>query len=188
MNLGYADTHTLILGLLAGILFGFFLRKGSLTRFETIVGQFILKDFTVVKVMLTAITIGSIGVYVMHQIGIIEKLPVKEAVLYADVLGGAILGIGMVILGYCPGTCVGAAGQGSSDAVVGILGMIVGAGLFAESYDWFHRYIIEPYNLGKVTFPTLTNSSPWWWIAGLTVITIILFVFLEKWERSKTVK
>lgn len=44
----------LVLGLVTGIVFGVLLQKGRVAKHEVIVGQLVLRDFTVAKVMLTA--------------------------------------------------------------------------------------------------------------------------------------
>ncbi|NIN68518.1 MAG: YeeE/YedE family protein, partial [Anaerolineae bacterium] len=138
----FADPTTLLLGALTGLIFGFLLRKGGLTRFNVIVGQFLLEDFTVLKVMLTAIVIGSTGIYGMFQLGLIDGLHVKAAHLVANALGGLIFGAGMAILGYCPGTGVAALGNGSRDAIAGVAGMLFGAALYAEVYPWAKKHIV----------------------------------------------
>jgi len=49
------------------------------------------------------------------------------------VIGGLLFGIGFGILGYCPGTLVGAIGQGSLDALFGgMIGLLIGA-VFSQS-------------------------------------------------------
>ena len=48
------------IGFAAGILFGFLLQKGGVTNYNVIIGQLLLTDFTVVKVMLSAIQMGTI--------------------------------------------------------------------------------------------------------------------------------
>lgn len=48
----------LSIGLLTGILFGFLLQKGGVTRYDVIIGQLLLTDFTVVKIMLSAVVTG----------------------------------------------------------------------------------------------------------------------------------
>lgn len=180
----FSSGSVLLMGLLAGIVFGFLLRKGMVTRFDTIAGQFLLKDFTVIKIMLTAILFGSIGVYSMHEIGFLEKLPIKNAFILANIFGGAIFGLGMAILGLCPGTCVGAVAEGSLDGLFGLIGMLLGAAIFAEVYDWIYQIFFVPVNLGKVSLSSLTGWSPWIFITGLTFITIIVFVIIEKYEKS----
>ena len=42
-------------GLAAGVLFGFLLQKGGLTGYDVLIGQLLLSDFTVAKVMITAV-------------------------------------------------------------------------------------------------------------------------------------
>src|ERR1700694_5349748 len=48
----------LVLGLVTGICFGFLLQKGRVAKYQTILGQLLLKDWTVFKIMITAIVTG----------------------------------------------------------------------------------------------------------------------------------
>ena len=179
----FADPSVLFLGALTGLVFGFLLQKGGVTRFDTIVGQFLLRDFTVAKVMLTAMVVGGVGVYGMLQFGLIEGLHVKAAHLAANALGGLIFGTGMAVLGYCPGTGVAALGDGSRDALPGILGMLFGAAVYAETHAWMSAHLLPVGDLGKETFVTASGLSPWWFLAGLALAGAVLFVLLERWER-----
>lgn len=172
----------LALGFLTGFLFGFVLQKGRLTNYAVIVGQFLLRDFTVLKTMLTAIIVGGFGVYAMHELGWVS-LHVKPAVVIAIAAGGLIFGAGMALLGYCPGTAVGAVGEGSRHALFGVLGMLVGAALYAELYAFIHP-LVSSIDLGAVTFPQLTGTSPWLWLFGLAAFAVALFWAIESLERS----
>ena len=171
---------TLLLGGLTGLIFGFLLQKGRVTRYETIVGQFLLKDFTVLKVMLTAMAVGAIGIYGMLQLGMIEHLHVKGAQVVNNLAGGAIFGVGMAILGYCPGTGVAALGDGAKDALPGVIGMLVGAALFAEVYDWTNRVLAPIGDLGKVTFADVTGLSPWIFVAVLVAGALTMRLIFRK--------
>lgn len=168
----------IVLGLLAGFAFGWLLQKGRVSDRRVIVGQFLLRDFTVLKVMLTAVIVGGIGVYAMNGAGIVD-LHVKPAQLGAIALGGAIFGIGMVVLGYCPGTVVAAAGEGKPDAWWGILGGVIGAAVFAEIATYLAP-LLGWANLGTVTLPDVTGVSPWLYLAGLAAIAIPFFRWLER--------
>lgn len=53
----------LLSGLLFGMIFGFLLQKAGVAKYHILLGVLLLEDFTVVKVMLTAILVGSIGVF-----------------------------------------------------------------------------------------------------------------------------
>lgn len=182
----FADPTTLALGAITGLVFGFLLQKGGVTRYNVIVNQFRFKDFTVLKIMLTAIVVGAIGIYAMLQLGMIKGLSVKPADLAMNAGGGLIFGVGMVLLGYCPGTALAAIGQGSRDAIVGIIGALAGAAVYAEVYPWLARTIEPMAGFGKVTLPEVAHTSPWVFIVGLAVIAVGLFAALEKLEhRSK---
>ena len=93
----------LALGLLFGFCFGFLLQKGRVCDYEVIMGQLLLQDFTVLKVMLTAIVTGMVGVYAMRGKGWI-KLHKQAGSLGTNIPGPLIFGIGFGLLGYCPGT------------------------------------------------------------------------------------
>jgi uncharacterized protein len=64
-NKSKKDKSPLIWGLVFGILFGFLLQKGGATRYDVIVGQLLLTDFTVLKIMLSAVLTGMIGIYLI---------------------------------------------------------------------------------------------------------------------------
>lgn len=179
----FAAPGTLLLGALTGLVFGFLLQRGGLTRFNTIVGQFLLRDFTVLKTMLTAVVVGSIGVYGMLQLGLIEGLHVKSTALAANIVGGAIFGVGMVILGYCPGTGIAAIGDGARDAPFGALGMIVGAVIYAETYPALKDGLLTIGTYGKVTLPSLTGLSEWLFVGVIALIAVVLFITIERLER-----
>jgi uncharacterized membrane protein YedE/YeeE len=181
----FAAPGQLLAGAITGFLFGFLLQKGGVTRFEVIVNQFLLKDFTVLKVMGTAIVVGAVGVYGMLQLGMIEGLHIKSAHLLGNMLGGVIFGVGMAVLGYCPGTGVAAIGDGSRHAIPGVLGMLCGAALYAEADPWVSRHILNIASLGEETLVTATGLSPWWLIAALAVIAVLGLWLLEQWEHRR---
>lgn len=58
-------TAQLILGLLFGIVFGFLLQKGGVTEYNILIGQLLLTDYTVIKIILTAIAVGMLGVHIL---------------------------------------------------------------------------------------------------------------------------
>jgi uncharacterized membrane protein YedE/YeeE len=173
----------LALGLLTGVIFGFLLHKGQVTRFRTIVEQFLLKDFTVLKVMLTAVVVGGVGIYAMQGWDL-AALHVKPLVLGGVLGGGLIFGVGMALLGYCPGTGVAAIAQGSRHAIFGVLGMLAGAAIYAEVHPLMKASLLKIGDFGKVTLADITGLSPWVWLVALTLGAAILFVALERWQRG----
>jgi uncharacterized membrane protein YedE/YeeE len=168
----------LVYGLATGLVFGFLLQRGGVTRFRVIVGQFLWKDHTVLKTMLTAVVVGSVGIWAMHLYGDVS-LHVKGVTILANVAGGLIFGFGMALLGYCPGTGVAALGDGVlRQAAFGVLGMLVGAATYAEVYPLIKANLLSVGDLGKVTFPEVTGLSPWLFVAALAVGAAVLFAAL----------
>ena len=122
----------LMLGLLTGFLFGVLLQKGRVAKFEVIIGQFILRDWTVVKIMGTAVIVGAIGVYALVDMGH-ASLHIKPLLLAGILAGAVCFGVGMALFGYCPGTSVAACGEGRRDAMMGVVGMLVGAAAYVAA-------------------------------------------------------
>jgi uncharacterized protein len=114
-----------------GMAFGFLLQKGGVGKFNILIGQLLLQDFTVTRIMLTAIIVGMIGVFTLHHFAKVN-LHVKPTRIGPNIIGGLLFGAGFALLGYCPGTAAAALGQGSWDALFGMAGLVVGSWIFAE--------------------------------------------------------
>ena len=75
----------------------------------------------------------------------------------------------------------GAVGQGSLDALFGgILGMLIGAGLFAELYPALEKKVLKNGHFGELTFPQLLKVNPWWVILPVALGIVGLLYWLEK--------
>lgn len=170
----------LILGLLMGIIFGFFLQKGGATNYDVIVGQLLLTDHTVLKIMLSAVATGMVGVYYMKNKGWVKLHPKKGSV-GKNVIGGLIFGVGFAILGYCPGTIAGAVGNGYLDAVVGgVAGIMIGAGIFAAHYPHLNKTILQKGDYGDVSLPELLRVNDWVAVIPAAGLIILLLYWMEK--------
>lgn len=174
------DKRPLLAGLAFGIIFGFLLHKGGATKYDVIVGQLLLTDFTVVKIMLSAVATGMIGVYFMKSKGWIE-LSTKEGSVGMNVIGALIFGIGFAILGYCPGTIAGAIGNGYLDAIVGGLpGIILGTWIFAVIYPKVKDGIMKKGSFGDITFPQLLKVNDWVVVLPAFVLIVLTLYWMEK--------
>ncbi|MCU0632474.1 MAG: YeeE/YedE family protein [Methanolinea sp.] len=167
----------IVLGLLTGIAFGFLLQKGGVTEYAVIIGQLLLTDFTVVKVMLSAILVGMIGVYAMKAAGLV-RLHVKAGSVGATVIGGLIFGAGFAILGYCPGTAAGAVGSGALDAAIGMIGIALGAGIFARIYPRLDRSVLNRGMFSAETIPEMVNVRPGMVVVVVAFLIIVILLLL----------
>ncbi len=166
------------LGLITGVLFGFLLQKGRVLRFDKQIGALLLQDMTIFKFMLSAILVGMIGILLLSNIGMVS-LSHKPMNIGAVVLGGALFGAGWAIMGFCPGTSLGALGEGRWHAIFAILGMVAGAALYAELYPFFKSTILTWNDFGKIGLPQALGVSQWLVVPIFWLVTIVLFCFFE---------
>jgi uncharacterized protein len=174
------DKRHLFFGLGFGILFGFLLHKGGATKYDVIVGQLLLTDFTVLKIMLSAVVIGMIGIYFMKSLGWI-KLSLKSGSAGKNVIGALIFGVGFAVLGYCPGTIAGAIGNGYLDAIVGgLAGILLGTWIFAVMYPKLKNGILKKGDFGDITIPRLLKVNDWVVVVPAVAMIVLLLFLIEK--------
>lgn len=162
-----------ISGLLFGIAFGFLLQKAGVSDYNVLIGALRLTDLTVIRVIVSAILVGSIAIYVLEELGMVRP-HVKPTHYASNIIGGLIFGVGFGLWGYCPGTGAAALGHGSWDAVWGIFGMVIGSYIYALTAPNMKK-LASIGDRGKLTVPKLIHMNPGVFI----IITSIIFaVFL----------
>lgn len=175
-----------LLALVLGIMFGFALNKGGLTRYANIAGVYRFTNLTVIKFMMSAIVTAMIGLYVLKELGVITFPAVPATYILGNILGGLIFGVGMALAGYCPGTIAAGAGEGKLDYFLpGVSGLVVGAFIFGATYQWVFPVIVKVANFGNVTLPGILGVNALLLVAIFAVLTLVLFYFLEHgWKRQ----
>ncbi|MDQ2659630.1 MAG: YeeE/YedE family protein [Verrucomicrobiota bacterium] len=161
-----AGPANLIAGLIFGVAFGFLLQKGGVGKYNVLIGQLLLQDWTVAKVMMTAIIVGMIGIFFLHRFAKVN-LHIKPTKLGPNIIGGLIFGAGFALIGYCPGTAAAALGQGSWDALFGMVGLAVGSYIYAEFSGGLRGTLEKWGDFGKVLVPDLLRMN-----RGLSVVII----------------
>jgi uncharacterized membrane protein YedE/YeeE len=169
----------LLYGLVTGILFGFLLQRARVIRYDRQLGALLLQDMTIIKFMFSSIIVAMAGVYLLHDLGMI-KLSLKATILGGVIVGGLLFGIGWGLLGYCPGTSMGAVGEGRWDALWGIGGMLLGAALFAQSYPFLKTTVLTWGDFGKITIPQVLGVNHWFIILLMIGAVILVFRWFEK--------
>jgi hypothetical protein len=147
------------LGFFFGVIFGFLLQKGGVAKYEVLIGMLLLEDFTVTKVMMSAVVVGMIGIYTLHTAGLV-KLHIKPTRYGANTLGGILFGIGFGLAAYCPGTGAAALGQGNFDAIAVLIGLMAGSYVFAEASGRLDRTVNRWGDRGVLTLDRVLNLKP----------------------------
>lgn len=168
----------LVLGLAIGMAFGAILQMGGASSYRKIMGALLLKDMSIIKLILTGIAVATVGVYTLDLMDL-ANLSIKTTYIAGIAVAGLIFGVGFAVSGYCPGTCVAAAGEGKVDALFTILGGLVGAGLYAMTYPMF-KGLIGHSNYGEITFADVFNVPPLYLAIPFSAILLLLSFRLLK--------
>lgn len=173
----YIDSEfNLIIALIIGIGFGFVLEQAGFSSTKKLVGLFYGYDFTVLKVFFTAGITAMIGVLLFEHIGILDLslIYINPTFLYSALVGGAIMGLGFIIGGFCPGTSMCAAAIGKIDAMAFIVGSFLGVFAFAQGFPLFEElYLAEA--RGPVLIFEQLGISKMAWAFTITAIAFIAF-------------
>lgn len=178
MELVGSPFSILFLGLITGIAFGFVIFKYGASRYENILNMLRLKDFGLLKFMMTAVMVASVGIFLMD--GVIYIAPAQILRLAA---GGLIFGVGFALLGACPGTVLVSFGEGKKDSWYGILGGLLGTAVYAHIYPAMDKMFIAPVNLGNMTVHSLLGVS---YVVGVIVLVAVFggsIVLINKLTR-----
>ena len=186
---------TIIFAILVGFIFGFVLQKIGAANPHNLINMLRLKDFSLMKSILFGIGASSFSLFVLLSLGLIEASHISVKGAYIGVIvGGAILGLGWSISGFCPGTGVVAAGTGRKDAMFFILGGLSGALLFTLAYSYLKETFLFDDIAGKSSliatgnekFEVLFPSAPSVVVAGVIAAVFILVAWKLPSNQTRT--
>jgi len=130
--------------ILLGAALGFVLQRGRFclnTAFRDII---FLKDVTMFRAYILAIVVAIVGTNLMDDMGLLitvnqetgdilkTTLLRQRFVPLANILGGFVFGLGIVLAGGCASGIVYRLGEGQIGAMVGILGFFLGVAMTAD--------------------------------------------------------
>ena len=178
----------ILLAIILGTAFGFALDRAKASNPQKIINMLRLRDFHLMKVILFAIGFSSLILFVLLSFNLIDPSHFSVKKSYPGVIiGGAILGIGFAIGGYCPGTSIVAAGRGRKDAIIFILGGLLGAFFYMLIFGMLKdTALFNPIAGGTVSiaettnpkFTSLFNNLPSLVIAGPVALVFMTVAFL----------
>ena len=126
---------TIVLAIIIGIFFGFALQRVGATNPQNIINMLRLKDLHLMKAIFFAIGISSTVLFLLMAASVIDSghLSVKSSYI-GVIAGGALLGLGFAVAGYCPGTGLAALADGRKDALFFVGGGLLGALIYTLVY------------------------------------------------------
>ncbi|CAF1472021.1 unnamed protein product [Adineta ricciae] len=128
------NIRSVLYAVIFGLLFGFFINKGTVFVAPTIRKQMLFQRFAMLKMFLAAAGVSMLSVallvlccgalYAKILASYIEHNSRRDILHY--MLGGTLIGIGMVICGSCPGTVFVQIGSGIINSLFTALGGLLG--------------------------------------------------------------
>lgn len=173
----------LFFALMLGIGFGYVLEQAGFSSSRKLAGVFYGYDFVVLRVFFTAGVTAMTGLLFMSYLGWLDMslLYINPTYLYAAIVGGIIMGFGFILGGFCPGTSIVGAVIGKIDAMVFIVGMLLGIFIFGHFYGQ-----LEPLYTGHfLGHPFIYDSlgiSRAWFAFILVMVALIAFVVTQMIE------
>ena len=131
------SAKTFLAAMVIGLLFGFALERAGFGSSRKLAGIFYFRDMTVLKVMFTALITAMLGLSLVVALGWVDlesQVYLLPTLYGAQILGGLIFGVGFVLSGWCPGTGAVGVASGKLDALVFLVGVVIGAIVYNETY------------------------------------------------------
>jgi len=177
----------LLTAVVLGFLFGFSLERAGFGNARKLAAQFYLYDMTVFKVMFTAILVAMVGLYSLNGLGYVDMsmMWINPTFMWAQVIGGFLLGVGFILSGLCPGTSVVSAASGRIDAVVAFAGIFVGTAVFAIAVDVIPgmEALYSGGSMGVSVLPELLSVPTPLFVLGVVIMAGAAFIGAEKVEK-----
>jgi hypothetical protein len=165
----------IITGLLCGALLGFVMQRGRFCLTGGFRDMYLAKDNRMFYALLIAITIQSIGVFALIQLGLIQ-FKAGAFPWLATILGSFIFGVGIILAGGCATGTWYRAGEGLIGSWIALFGYMTMSAVMKTG-------ALLPVNESLRAYSTPTNSIPqtfgisvWPFIVILALITTLLAV------------
>ncbi|WP_234571458.1 YeeE/YedE thiosulfate transporter family protein [Rhodohalobacter sp. 614A] len=187
-----SSEFNLVVAFIVGIAFGFALEQAGFSSSRKLVGLFYGYDFTVLKVFFTAGVTAMVGVLLFAHLGLLDLnvIYINPTFLWSALVGGAIMGVGFILGGFCPGTSLCALAVGRIDAFAFVGGSILGILAFTEGYPMLET-LFNSTNMGPLTMNDMLGISPEFFGILLTIIALLAFYLTSKIEdkvNGKTIE
>jgi len=166
----------IMFGLAVGFIFGYVLTRTGITKYPRVMGMLLLKDFKILKFMLTAVTASMILFHLFGDLGLLKLVP--KNLDWGKLVGGLVFGTGMGILGYCPGTMAARIGQGKRESIFAAFGMLLGIFIYALMIKPVKAGLLSTEISGDISVHLGVNH--WLTIIPAAVVFAAIITFFDK--------
>jgi uncharacterized membrane protein YedE/YeeE len=168
-----------------GLVAGFFMHRSDFCLAGAFRDLFLFRSAHLIRPLVLAVTASAILFELARISGFLpyHPFPWFHPPAGVNILGGFIFGVGMVLTGGCVVGVLYKLGGGNLLAGVGLLGLVVGSGIYAEIHPYWSP-IAKASRLHEKAFtlPQLAGTAPVWWVVVLSSVGLLFCVFW--WRRG----
>lgn len=180
--------YTVLTALGVGTAFGYVAQRGRFCMNSAMRNVILLRDFLLFRTYLLALCVAVAGTQALLAMGLVEGVKLKEFYYAANIIGGLVFGIGVVLAGGCDSGSMYRMGEGmlGSWAAVYAFGLgaaATGVGVFSGLRTWLRSFQITVD--GDVA--TLVNLLGWnrWIFVSIAVFFAVLGLILGRKEKHQ---
>ncbi|UCG15636.1 MAG: YeeE/YedE family protein [Phycisphaerales bacterium] len=174
------------LALLIGVAFGLVLEQAGFGSSRRLAGIFYFRDMAVLKVMFSGLITAMLGIAYVTAFGWVslDSIYLMPTVYRAQIVGGLVFGVGFALSGWCPGTAAAGLASGKLDALLCLVGAVIGSIIFNEVYP--SVALLQADSGVQFVYANLGMSQPVFALL-LTIVAVLAFWAVEYVEhRRKT--
>ena len=169
-----------------GLAAGFFMHRSDFCLAGAFRDLFLFRSMRLIRPVVLAVAISALLFEAARLTGLLSYHPFPgfSVPAGASLLGGFLFGVGMVLTGACVVGVLYKLGGGSLLAGIGLLGLILGSGLYAEFHPYWQTLMrASRWHDQAITLPQLVGTSPTIWTLGLAGAGLLLCAIW--WRRGQ---
>ncbi|MBF0321133.1 MAG: YeeE/YedE family protein [Nitrospirae bacterium] len=176
----------LISGIIIGIMLGWVLQRGRVCMNSAFRDMILVQNTEIFRAYLTALLIMIIGANILEDTGVVKTLYRQGFMPVANIMGGYIFGIGIVMASGCASGIWFKIGEGIVPAWVSVLGFFIGIlttseGMLYRLYLLLTKYQIWLTGSGMKLLTAKDVEEAWATHANIYPLTLYNMVGVDKW-------
>lgn len=186
-----------------GLGLGFILQRGRFCLNSAFRDTIFIQDYTLLRAYLLCVVVAILGTNLMEDLGLLMTVSKQTGqivhvgllrqnfVPIANIVGGFLFGMGIVIAGGCASGIVYRLGEGQAAAVISILGFFIGivmtlSGLLSPVYRFLKGYKLAVFGKADLALWDLFGGGPVAKWATIAVFSAAALAFVFKGKPKLT--
>ena len=161
----------LLTGLLCGILLGFVMQRGRFCITGAFRDLYVTKNNKMFVALLIAITVQSIGFFILKEVGLLNIEPAKNFEFLAVTVGSFIFGIGIIYAGGCATGTWYRAAEGLIGSWVALVMYMLLSAMMRTGPLGDVNHAVRSVKLDERNIYESFGISAWWLVGLLTIVT-----------------